>query len=101
MQSVVDSADGYRRDLHQAATASLVLENKDFDTGRVTVEGEYRLTDETYAQLLDRLAKDHFTQVSAGLRANLLAYYSSPAAFGIHSKIAKEMGAGDEECCRT
>jgi hypothetical protein len=95
MQSVIDSSNGYKRDLQQASTSSLVLENKDFDTGRITVAGEYRLTDETYAQLLDRLAKNHFAQVTPPLRANLLAYYDTqqPSEFAAKSpkKWAKVM----------
>ena len=78
MQSASDSVDGYRQDLKQAAAGKLTLENRDFDTGKATSAGEYRLTDETYAQLLDKLAKDKFAQVTPELRANLLAYYGSP-----------------------
>ena len=32
----------------------------DFDTGNHTQQGEYRLTDETYAKLLDKLMKEDF-----------------------------------------
>jgi Zinc dependent phospholipase C len=58
-------------------TGSVQLLNDNFDTGSVTGPGEYPLADKTYASLLDRLAKDHFAQVSPELRAAILSYYSN------------------------
>ena len=78
MQSVLDSSDHYRQDLNNLAAHSLHLENRDFDTGRETLAGEYSLTDQTYAQLLDKLADEHFAQVTPELQANLLAFYRDP-----------------------
>jgi hypothetical protein len=48
--------------------------------GAVTGPGEYPLADKTYADLLDRLSKNHFANVSLELRETLLAYYSNPDA---------------------
>ena len=78
MKSVLDSSDHYRQDLNNLTTHSLHLENRDFDTGRETLAGEYSLTDQTYAQLLDKLADEHFAQVTPELQANLLAFYRDP-----------------------
>ncbi len=52
------------------------LLNDNFDTGTITGPGQYPLADKTYAALLDRLAKDHFAQVSPELRFAVLSYYS-------------------------
>jgi hypothetical protein len=52
------------------------LLNDNFDTGSVTGPGQYPLADKTYAELLERLAKDHFAQVSPELRSAILSYYS-------------------------
>jgi hypothetical protein len=35
---------------------TLALQNLDLDTGKAVKPGTYRLADETYAQLLDRLS---------------------------------------------
>ena len=78
MKSVLDSSDHYRQDLNNLTAHSLHLENRDFDTGRETLAGEYSLTDQTYAQLLDKLADEHFAQVTPELQANLLAFYRDP-----------------------
>jgi hypothetical protein len=51
------------------------LRNLDFDTGEPTSPGEYNLADKTYARLLDRLAKDNFTHVSADLRTDIVSFY--------------------------
>ena len=58
----------------------LRLTNTDFDTGRVTHAGEYKLTDKTYAHLLDQLSKDKFQQVTPDLRQNILTFYKDPGA---------------------
>jgi hypothetical protein len=57
---------------------TLALENKDFDTGKPTTAGEYLLTDEAYATLLDKLKDHKFADANAMLRANILAFYQSP-----------------------
>ena len=70
----------YRRMLVQASGGTLDLENRDFDTGKPTRAGEYRLADETYAKLLDKLASNHFQNVAPDLRQNILAFYADPSA---------------------
>ena len=66
------------------------LLNDNFDTGTVTGPGQYPLADKTYAQLLDRLAKNHFAQVSPELRAAVLSYYSDLNAPFSNKKNKKE-----------
>lgn len=56
---------------------SLSLANTDFDTGKPTVAGEYGLTDEAYAKLLDKLADRKFTDMSPELRKNTLEFFST------------------------
>jgi hypothetical protein len=51
------------------------LLNDNFDTGTVTGPGQYPLADKTYAELLDRLAKQNFQQVSPALQAAVLGFY--------------------------
>ena len=78
--SVDRTMENYTKLLHEAADGKLQLANTDFDTGRETHGGEYRLTDETYARLLDQLAGHNFDQITPELRANILAFYSDPNA---------------------
>jgi len=78
MQSVNDSEAQLAHDLALAASKTLQLENKDFDTGRETKAGEYSLTDESYADLLGKLADHHFAQVTPELKANILDFYRDP-----------------------
>ena len=46
----------------------------------MTHAGEYVLTDNAYAHLLDQLAKHNFEQVTPELRENILAFYRDPSA---------------------
>ena len=44
------------------------------------LEGEYSLTDETYAKLLGQLAKSKFDHTTPELRDNVLQFYSDVSA---------------------
>ena len=56
------------------------LENRDLDTGNAVKPGGYRLTDETYAKLLHRVAEHPEQPVPAGVKHDLAAYYADPSA---------------------
>jgi hypothetical protein len=78
--SVNRTLDNYKSVLREVKANDLQLTNTDFDTGRLTHAGEYKLTDQTYAHLLDQLAKDKFQQVTPDLRQNILNFYKDPGA---------------------
>jgi len=78
--SVDHSGEECRNLISKASSNKLHLINTDFDTGRPTHAGEYVLTDNTYAHLLDQLAKQSFDQMTPELRQNILAFYGDPAA---------------------
>jgi len=66
----------YRSMIRQARSGRIDLQNKDFDTGNPTRAGEYKLADETYAELLSKLAGKDFKDVTPDLRQNILAFYA-------------------------
>jgi hypothetical protein len=78
--SVDKTVEDYTKLLHETAAGDLQLTNTDFDTGHDTRAGEYGLTDEAYARLLDQLTGHNFDHVTAELKANILAFYSDPNA---------------------
>jgi hypothetical protein len=55
------------------------LANRDFDTGKPTTAGEYQLTDNAYARLLDKLKNLKFAGTTIALQQNILAFYQPPA----------------------
>jgi hypothetical protein len=69
------TVDSYRQSLSKVHTVDLKLQNKDLDTGRPTSAREYRLADNAYAQILDKLASQKFEKVTPELRENILAFY--------------------------
>jgi hypothetical protein len=75
VESLKDTRERYRASLHEVSAGRLRLTNTDFDTGRPSVHGEYELADKTYAELLDRLAKRKFNNVTPAVRRNILAFY--------------------------
>lgn len=75
LQSFDETLTRYRALLPQAATGKLDLQNMDLDTGEATRAGEYKLADETYATLLNRLASKKFENVTKELRQDILGFY--------------------------
>jgi hypothetical protein len=57
-----------------------VLPNCDLDTGNATKAAEYSLTDDSYAKLLGQLSDRKFDLTMAGLRDNILLFYSDLTA---------------------
>jgi hypothetical protein len=88
MQSVINSADHYRADIQADRRQALTLPNRDFDTGKETKAGEYALTDKTYSDLLDHLAKRSFDQLTPALKDNIIGFYhdAPPPAFAAKHK---------------
>jgi hypothetical protein len=78
MKSVINARDSYEQDLKLAQAKSLTLDNKDFDTGKETRAGEYTLTDETYANLINKLADEKFAHLTPELKANIITFYADP-----------------------
>src|SRR5579862_2104635 len=77
IKSINKSVDEYRSLLREQGSGRLQLTNIDFDTGKDTRAGEYKLADQTYAHLLHDLAKRNFDQVTPDLRTNILAFYGN------------------------
>jgi hypothetical protein len=75
-KSINTTVDQYRAFLEEVRTDSLVLPNRDLDTGNITKAAEYSLTDDAYATLLAQLSARKFEGTSPALRANIVQYYS-------------------------
>jgi hypothetical protein len=75
-----DAAVADYRALLQAAGHGLALGDPHLDLGRPSRAGEYRLADEAYSRLLDKLGRRRFASVTPELRADILAFYADPEA---------------------
>jgi len=74
------TVDQYRSFLDEVKANSLKLLDMDLDSGKSTGPAEYSIADETYAKLLQQLAGNKFDLTSAGLREDILRFYSQPLA---------------------
>jgi hypothetical protein len=74
LDSFAHSKEGFRQSLAAVSEARLSLVNTDFDTGRPTRRGEYSLADDTYDELLGKLADRAFVNVSEDLQSDFVAY---------------------------
>ena len=91
MNSFNDTLDRYRLLLHAQQEDRLQLPNENLDTGVATSAAMYRLTDETYAKLLQKTSGK---PVSDALRQDFLFYYADlqkPFATKENSKAWKDL----------
>ena len=79
-KSINTTVDQYRTFLEQVRADSLVVPNRDLDSGNLTKAAEYSLTDDTYATLLAQLSGRKFDGTSPELRDNILQFYSDLSA---------------------
>ena len=70
----------YRGLLKEEREGTLRLPNVNFDVGKETDGGKYRLNDDAHAQLLHILAQKKFGCLSPDLRQELLGFFSSADA---------------------
>jgi hypothetical protein len=77
LESFKGTRERYKSALDAVGRGSLDLPNTNFDTGKASVHGVYTLADDTYAELLERLTRDHGTAVPEALRKNINAFYAS------------------------
>ncbi len=80
LKSMNDVVEQMRAALRDTAAGRLRLPNRDCDTGKLTRPGEYKLTDETYATLLHKMAKRNFDLLTPELRDNILQFYGDLSA---------------------
>jgi hypothetical protein len=71
------TVERYKAALAQVSHDDLAFTNRDLDTGQPTRAGAYAMADQTYSELLRRLAHRRFASVSPQLRAALLSFYHS------------------------
>ena len=72
--------DRYRSLLTDLGTGKVELPNDNFDVGVRTALGEYHLSDDTYAEILHRLAEQNFSRTTPELRAEIERFYAGPAS---------------------
>jgi hypothetical protein len=89
IQSFEDVRTRYRSALEKVTAGKLDLQNADFDTGNPARHGEYALADETYAELLEKLAKRDFAGVRPALRRDVLAFYGQNPAPSSSKEVRK------------
>ena len=85
--------DEYRHLLADETAHRLVLEDRDFDTGKPTRPGEYRLADDTYAKLARKLAEKDPAAIDPALLKNVLDFYRDLATSLRHQEDPEKTGS--------
>jgi hypothetical protein len=76
LTSLDETIQSYRELLAGVREDRLQLVNENFDTGKPAQFGDYRLADQAYAKLLERLEGTP-AAISGPLRANILSFYGA------------------------
>lgn len=61
--------------LNNLRSQNVTYRNKDLDTGKESVMGEYKLSDKTYYKLLMKLKRRKFVDTDKSLKKNIAAFY--------------------------
>jgi hypothetical protein len=79
LDSFAKTVARYRLLVDEVSRPRSVLENRNFDTGRLVKAGDYSLVDATYARLVEALAKrqEAGAAIPRPLRANILTFYAN------------------------
>jgi len=85
------TVEHYRAALAEVGRGTLTLENRNLDTGDPVRPGDYHLADQTYAKLLDRLAKDKFANVPPEMRRNILAFFAAADSSNFSKKTVAQL----------
>lgn len=81
LDSFDKTVDYYRSLVDAASRSRLSLADRNFDTGAPVKPGEYSLVDKTFAELVERLAKQsNPAPIPPALLTRIHAFYSDPAA---------------------
>jgi zinc dependent phospholipase C len=78
IKSFESTLNHYHNLLVQARENNFDFPNRDLDTGNLAEPGEYRLTDETYADWVKELRKTDYSTVDQAIKKNILAFYDHP-----------------------
>jgi hypothetical protein len=70
----------YAKALKLCRSGTINLANINFDTGNLTVPGEYGLADKNYDLLVANLDKNDFKLLNDGLKQNIIDFYAKRAA---------------------
>jgi len=87
--SFKDARARYGEALAEVGRRSLDLANLNFDLGTRSVHGDYKLADETYARLLNELARRKFAGAPQALRRDIAAFYTVSTAALPESKSSR------------
>jgi hypothetical protein len=82
LDSFERSVEYYRTLVGAAARSQLSIANRNFDTGATVKPGEYSLVDKTYAELVERLARNDqgTASIPQALLTQIGGFYADPSA---------------------
>jgi hypothetical protein len=87
----------YNDALAKLYNSKVTLPDVDYDTGNLTVIGEYGLADKTYGDLMDKLSDTKYNNLTAPLKQNIITFYSKTDTLTLAQKYPKDWKKKYEE----
>lgn len=91
LKSFDATVERYGSLLTEVRHGTLKLQDYNLDTGVLTHPGDYRLADQAYSTLVDKLAEKNFATASDELRANIQEFFGRMQAASIPAKTAAQL----------
>jgi hypothetical protein len=89
-RSFRDATARFRAEVNDLRDRTFEISNTNFDTGKPCRFGDYSLADDTYGELLHRLADHKFQGMPAGLSKNIVDFYGEgPGPSSVDRKVRK------------
>jgi hypothetical protein len=99
-KSFRDATARFRAEVRDLNDRQFEVRNANFDTGRLSLYGEYILADETYAELLDQLSDRRFAGTPLALRRNIVSFYGDNPKPVLDSRKARKQWARVERALK-
>jgi hypothetical protein len=97
LESFDETVLNYRHEVSAIARNRIEFSNIDWDTGKKTMRGEYRLADKTYSDWVIKLKEKNFETISSSMKRNILAFYQNYPDPGIDDGQWRQTSAALEE----
>ena len=77
LESFTRTKQRFVEELTEIRSGRVAVTNTNFDMGRAAAKGQYALGDETYDELVEKLARRRFAGVTPALRADLIRHFGA------------------------
>jgi len=77
LESFDETILNYNNEIARISKGNIKLANRDWDTGKKTMQYEYRLADRTYSDWVIKLKENNFETITPSIKEDILTFYKN------------------------